>query len=92
MKSLLNEIALGIMAIRPDAVDALMPQVQAFITGQAVANTRTVDKWTEKELMMEAGLSFFTEDGRRVAAGIDEVTPESGMVAVLNISGAVMKN
>lgn len=91
-RALLHELAFGIMAMRPDAVDAWMPQVKALLNGQNVANTKNKDKYAEAELMMEAGLTFFCTDGRRVMAGVDEVTPESGMVAVLNLSGPVMKN
>lgn len=92
MKGLLHEIAFGVLAFRPDAVDAYVPQVKALLTSEAVANTRTVHKATEQEMMMDVGLCFYTQEGHRMMAGVDEVTPDSGMVAVMNINGAIMKN
>lgn len=91
MKSLLHQLAFGIWAIRPEAVEAYMPQVKEVLMGRQ-ANSATIHKQTEEELMMEAGLCFYTADGRRMNAGVDEVSAEPGLVAVMNITGAMMKS
>jgi protease-4 len=89
MRSLLHELALAIWAFRPDAVSAYTPQVREIMQGRGSQNTTTR---AEAELMREAQLCFYTADGRRLEAGVDEVTPESGLVAVLNVSGPIMKS
>lgn len=89
MKSLLHQLAFGIWAFRPEAVSAYMPQVQEIMLGNGPA---MASRQNEKELMLEAGLCFYTLDGRRLEAGVDEVQPEPGLVAVLNVSGPIMKD
>lgn len=88
MRSLLHTFAFGIWAMRPEAVGAYMPQVQEIMMGRGPQTTTQ----TEKELMLEAGLCFYCTDGRRLDAGVDEIVPEMGMVAVMHVNGPIMKN
>lgn len=87
--SLLHQFAFGLWAFRPDVAEAFVPQVYDIMMGKTPVSH---DARTEAQLMNEVQLCFYTADGRRMDASAGEVMPESGLVAVLNLSGPVMKD
>lgn len=89
MKSLLHQLAFGLWAIRPEAAEAYMPQVFDVISGKT--NLQATSR-KEAELMMEAQLCFYTQEGQRLTAGVDPIEAQSGLVAVMSVNGPIMKD
>lgn len=93
MRSLLHKFAFGIWAIRPEAVPGYMPQVEEVMRGRVEnfgGDKSPAER--ERELMEEANLRFFTQDGRTIYAAQETVQPEPGLVMVMDLKGPVMKD
>lgn len=88
MRSLLHKFAFGIWAFRPEAVPGLLPLVEDVVNGKREA---FFERKTETELMKEANLRFVTRDGHTVYAAEGNVEPTQGMLMVLDLKGAIMK-
>lgn len=89
-KSLLHQLAFGIWAMRPDAVSAYMPQVQEIMFGNHLQNA---DAAVPAPVVVTPSIEFHTREGERIA--LDPTKPiqsEEGLVAVVNISGPIMRN
>jgi ClpP class serine protease len=93
MRSLLHKFAFGIWAIRPEAVDGYLQQVDDVMRGraQSFGPRDTTPEDREKELMAEANMRFVTREGRTIYAAQETVNPEPGLVMVLDLKGPVMK-
>lgn len=77
--------------MRPEAASAYMAQVNRILSGDhPVAE---VPSRSQREMMEQVRLHFVSRDGRKqsVESGT-EISPEAGMVAVLNIEGPIMKD
>jgi protease-4 len=88
MRSLLHKFAFGVWSMRPGADSAYLPQVHAIIHDRQAATPTPLE---EKELMAEADLRFVTKDGRTVYPSREQLEPQPGLVMVLDIKGAIMK-
>lgn len=88
MRSLLHKFAFGIWAFRPEAVPGILPLVEDVVNGNREA---FFERKTEWDLMREANLRFVTRDGHTVYAGEGDVEPTQGMVMVMDVKGAIMK-
>lgn len=89
MRSLLHKFAFGVWSMRPGAESAYLPQVHAIIHDRQAA---TPTQQEEKELMAEADLRFVNKDGRVVHPSREQVVPEPGLVMVMDLKGAIMKD
>lgn len=87
--SLLHQLAFGIWAIRPECVAGYAQQVDAILSGQQPVPEQQA---SEVDLMRGCNLHFVRMDGERVALGSAPVQPEKGLVAVLDLTGPVMKD
>lgn len=89
MRNLLHKFALGIWAFRPGTEAPYLPQVHAIISDPKAAAPTPL---TEKEMMAEAELRFVTQDDRVIYPSAEEVRAEPGLVMVMNVRGAIMKD
>lgn len=85
---LLQELTSGVWAMLPEAVAGFEQQVRATLARQG-QDTQVQD---EAALMQSADFRVVTTDDRRMSAGKDPITAESGMVVVVNISGPILKH
>jgi protease-4 len=88
MSTLLHQFVRGIWAMRPEAADAYMGQVRDIMMGRIQPKSARNDA----QMKEETGLCFFTQDGRRLEVGREPIAPEPGLVAVVNITGPIMKD
>lgn len=89
-KSLLHQLAFSIWAMRPEAVEAYLPQVMGVLENR---QPEAAAPKKEAELMEQNGLYFLTASGDRIDVTADSVIePQPGLVAVINLEGPVMKN
>lgn len=89
MKSLLHQLALGLWAIRPEAVTAYMPQVDDIVQGKVFAFKEDAPSQDDRI----SSIHFVTPDGERLELNASRpVHAVDGMVAVVSISGPIMKD
>lgn len=88
MANLIHQFVRGIWAMRPEAADAYMGQVRDIMLGRTTASSPKNDAVMKEE----TGLCFYTQDGRRLDVGGGPIAPEPGLVAVVNITGPIMKD
>ncbi len=90
MKSLIHQLALGLWAIRPEAVSAYMQRVDDIFAGTALA-LEDASKSADERIV--PGIYFVTPDGEELELNISRPVPAvNGMVAVVDISGPIMKD
>lgn len=89
MRSLLHTLSLGVWALRPEAVDDLLPRLEAVRDGRMEVAAESA---SERDLMASADLRFVCEDGREQRPAKEAVEPVPGMVMVMDITGTIMKH
>jgi ClpP class serine protease len=93
MRSLLHQLILGLWAIRPDAVDGWMVQVNDIVYGRNnVLQLDSEGKAADQPLVV-AGISLVSMEGDEYPLRSDAPVPAmQGLVAVVHINGPIMKD
>lgn len=94
MKSLLHQLAFGIWCFRPDVVGAYMPQVSEVIFGNHIlSDLKSSDAPRPTPVVAVPRLEFQTLEGERLALDPSKpVDQQDGLVAVISISGPIMRD